>query len=160
MSAGHQVCSPPARSQPDNSPSPHLGHWKLSQHPIHETMHLSHCIDLAAHGSQAAKLPKYSNPNSSVCPFLISRFWISKNRSGFASLLSPRKQNQGPGVQQSNFLAQDLLTLRFPIDKPYRGIASLPQTVEGFAANITAIFDQQFFWNCSVNLDRTRATIS
>jgi hypothetical protein len=104
---------------------------------------------------------RYSNPNSSVCPFLISRFWISKNQSGFVSLLSPRKQNQrGLGVQQSNFLAQDLLTLRFPIDKPYRGIASLPQTVEGFAANITAIFDQQFFWNCSVNLDRTRATIS
>jgi hypothetical protein len=90
MSAGHQICPPPARSQPGNSPSPHLGHWKLSQHPIHETMHLSHCIDLAAHGSQAAKLPRYSNPNSSVCPFLISRFWISKNRSGFASLLSPR----------------------------------------------------------------------
>jgi hypothetical protein len=65
-----------------------------------------------------------------------------------------------PRGAAEQFLAQDLLTLRFPIDKPYRGIASLPQTVEGFAANITAIFDQQFFWNCSVNLDRTRATIS
>jgi|SRR3982074_245658 hypothetical protein len=130
-------------------------------------MHLSHCIDLAAHGSQAAKLPRYSNPNSSVCPFLISRFWISKNRSGFAlsahlKWIGPRRlaEPAGPGVQQSNFLAQDLLALRFPIDKPYRGISSLPQTVKGFAANITAIFDQQFFWNCSVNLDRTRATIS
>jgi|SRR5258707_10824134 hypothetical protein len=83
-------------------------------------------------------------------------FPLTSSGSGPAVLAEPA----GPGVQQSNFLAQDLLTLRFPIDKPYRGIASLPQTVEGFAANITAIFDQQFFWNCSVNLDRTRATIS
>jgi hypothetical protein len=93
MSAGHQICPPPARSQPGNSPSPHSGRWKLSQHPIHETMHLSHCIDLAARGSQAAKLPRYSNPNSSVCPFLISRFWISKNRSGFASLPAHDRQH-------------------------------------------------------------------
>src|SRR5258707_11758763 len=84
-------------------------------------------------------------------PFPLHLEWIRPRR-----LAEPA----GPGVQQSNFLAQDLLTLSFPIDKPYRGIASLPHTVEGFAANITAIFDQQFFWNCSVNLDRTRATIS